>query len=78
MEPNNLFRSKRRKSLICAVPESRAVPPFVTGEQWMYTGRVDPSREPLLDFDREAARAGVGFNGFHPFPDRAGKGPSHR
>jgi hypothetical protein len=78
MEPYNLFRSKQPESLICAVPESRAVPPFVTGERWTYAGRLDTSRAPPLGFDREAAWAGVRFNGFYLFPDFAGKGPSRR
>jgi hypothetical protein len=51
---------------VCAVPEERSVPRFVAGPHWQFSGRVDET-EPPLGFDRQAAMAGVRFNGFYLF-----------
>lgn len=60
----NLFR--RRPDLICAVHESRAVPPFISAEGWAWCGRVVPGSTPP-GFDAGAAAVGVRFTGFHLF-----------
>jgi len=62
----NLFRSTQQDGLVCAVPEERSVPAFVTGPQWQFGGRLDQN-QPLLGFDRQAARTGVRFNGYYLF-----------
>lgn len=63
----NLFRSNQADGLLCAVPEERSVPPFVTGPRWTFYGRVGDGREPPLGFDGKAAETGVRFNGFYLF-----------
>ncbi|PVE23952.1 hypothetical protein DC522_13365 [Microvirga sp. KLBC 81] len=62
----NLFRSTKQDGLVCAVPEERSVPAFVTGPQWQFGGRLDKDDAPL-GFDRQAAMTGVRFNGFYLF-----------
>lgn len=63
----NLFRSTRSDGLLCAVPEERSVPPFVTSPHWEFNGRVDGVAKAPLGFDDKAAAAGVRFNGFYLF-----------
>ena len=36
----NLFRRKDEPELFCAVPEDRAVPPFIAGESWEFGGKI--------------------------------------
>lgn len=67
MQPFNLFRSRGRNGLFCAVPEERSVPAFVTGQQWTFSGRLDEAADVPLGFDPKAAAAGVRFNGFYLF-----------
>ncbi|MEZ0167263.1 hypothetical protein [Microvirga sp. TS319] len=62
----NLFRSTQQDGLVCAVPEERSVPAFVTGPQWQFGGRLDMGELPL-GFDRQAAMTGVRFNGYYLF-----------
>ncbi|HEY8384002.1 MAG TPA: hypothetical protein VIL09_17825 [Microvirga sp.] len=73
MQPFNLFRTKGRDALFCAVPEARSVPPFLTGQQWVYTGRLSDPREAPIGFDDRAAATGVRFNGFYLFSDFRGE-----
>jgi hypothetical protein len=68
----NLFRHKGRENLVCAVPEERHVPAFLTGEIWSYSGRIGGRDHLPLGFDAKAAAAGVRFNGFYLFADFAG------
>jgi hypothetical protein len=69
MHAYNLFRSKGRDALFCAVPEACSVPPFVTGRRWEFRGRIDSERKGLIGFDRKAAASATRFNGFYLFPD---------
>jgi hypothetical protein len=69
MQPYNLFRSNGRDGLLCAVPEERSVPSFLTAPRWAFSGRLDGRQTTLLGFDPKAAAAGVRFNGFHLFAD---------
>ena len=69
MQPYNLFRSKGRDGLLCAVPEARSVPGFLTAPKWEFSGKLDPRQRAPLGFDAKAADAGVRFNGFHLFAD---------
>ncbi len=62
----NLFRNTQQDGLVCAVPEERSVPAFVTGPQWQFGGRLQQG-EPLLGFDNQAAKTGVRFNGYYLF-----------
>ena len=62
----NLFRSTQPDGLVCAVPEERTVPPFVTGPHWQFGGRISDKETPL-GFDKKAAKTGVRFNGFYLF-----------
>ncbi|NIX77871.1 hypothetical protein [Microvirga terricola] len=73
----NLFRSNRADGLLCAVPEERSVPPFVTGPRWTFDGRVDGDRSAPLGFDGKAAEAGVRFNGFYLFAGFRKRTPDH-
>jgi hypothetical protein len=69
MQAYNVFRSNRRDGLLCAVPEARSVPAFLTGPRWVFSGKIDREQPTPLGFDARAAAAGVRFNGFHLFAD---------
>jgi hypothetical protein len=67
MRTYNLFRRKRRAELVCAVPEDRPVPVFITGALWEFGGKLENAdREPFA-FNHEAAEASVRVNGFYLF-----------
>jgi len=65
MQTYNLFRSKS-DGVYCAVPEDHAVPRFLSGHQWEFSGKAD-QRESPIGFSTAAAEAGVRFNGFYLF-----------
>ncbi len=67
MRTYNLFRRADRDELICAVPEDRPVPSFITGPPWDFVGRVNESVIGSLSFNHEAAEASVQWNGFYLF-----------
>jgi hypothetical protein len=67
MRTYNLFRRVDRDELICAVPEDRPVPSFITGPPWEFVGRVNESVIGPLSFNHEAAEASVQWNGFYLF-----------
>ncbi|KAA2238159.1 adenylosuccinate synthetase [Salinarimonas soli] len=62
-EAYNLFRRRSEPDLVCAVPEDRTVPEFVTASDWEFGGKTTGA--PMGDFDLQAARASVRFNGFY-------------
>jgi len=66
MQAYNLFRSKS-DGLYCAVPEDRAVPGFLTGDLWEFTGKTDHPMSAPMGFNGSAAITGVRFNGFYLF-----------
>jgi hypothetical protein len=59
MQAYNVFRSNRRDGLLCAVPEARSVPAFLTGPRWVFSGKIDREQPTPLGFDARAAAAGV-------------------
>jgi hypothetical protein len=67
MRTYNLFCRADRDELICAVPEDRPVPSFITGPPWDFVGRVNGSVIGSLSFNHEAAEASVQWNGFYLF-----------
>jgi hypothetical protein len=75
MNAYNLFRSKGPNALVCAVPEERIVPGFVTARSWEFGGRLDGRRETPLGFDVRAAAAAIRYNGFYLYAD-FGRGPT--
>jgi hypothetical protein len=66
MQAFNLFRSKT-EGVYCAVPEDCAVPGFLTGEHWEFSGKADPQGGAPKGFNTMAAVAGIRFNGFYLF-----------
>jgi hypothetical protein len=66
MQAYNLFRSKT-DGLYCAVPEDRAVPGFLTGDHWEFSGKANQTAGTPRGFVAAAAVAGVRFNGFYLF-----------
>jgi hypothetical protein len=66
MQTYNLFRSKS-EGLYCAVPEDCAVPAFLSGDLWEFSGKADQQRKAPVGFNRSAAATGVRFNGFYLF-----------
>jgi hypothetical protein len=87
----NLFRRKGRSELVCAVPEDRPVPAFITGTLWTFGGTLEHPERHRLAFNSEAADASVRVNGFYLFqltgplaasfpsrPSRAGCGAPRR
>jgi hypothetical protein len=65
MRAYNLFRRKGSNALVCAVPEERSVPGFLTARRWKFDGH----RQLPHGFDADAAAAAVRFNGFYLFAD---------
>ena len=62
----NLFRHADRSELICAVPEVRPVPAFITGPPWSFVGRVR-DYPGSSGFDHQAAAVSAHYNGFYLF-----------
>ncbi len=67
MRDYNLFCRADRDELVCAVPEDRPVPSFITGPKWDFVGRVKENVIGSLSFNHEAAEASVHWNGFYLF-----------
>ena len=67
MQSYNVFCLKSVSGLCCAVPESRAVPSFLSGRNWSFSGRLSDEAEAPTDFDERAATTAVRFNGFYLF-----------
>jgi hypothetical protein len=65
MQTYNLFRDS--EGLYCAVPEDCAVPGFLSGDRWTFSGKADHERLAPMGFNGAAAAAGVRFNGFYLF-----------
>ncbi|QRM35930.1 hypothetical protein [Microvirga sp. VF16] len=63
----NLFRHADRTELICAVPEVRPVPAFITGPPWSFVGRVRDYASGSSGFDHQSAEVSVHYNGFYLF-----------
>jgi len=63
----NLFRHADRAELLCAVPEARPVPAFITGPPWSFVGCVRDWANGSSGFDHRAAEESVHFNGFYLF-----------
>lgn len=80
-EAYNLFRRRSEPEMLCAVPEDRAVPAFLSGDDWEFRGKSaeGPVETPLGAFDLHAARASVRFNGFYLYHayGRRGARPLH-
>src|SRR3954465_2069323 len=63
----NLFRRKCEPDLLCAVPEDRPVPRFLSATLWEFAGKgAEPAAGPLGS-DQRAAGVGVRLNGFYLF-----------
>ncbi|MBM6581693.1 hypothetical protein ILT44_15960 [Microvirga sp. BT689] len=67
MRNYNLFCRADRDELVCAVPEDRAVPSFITGPTSDFVGQVKENVIGSLSFNHEAAEASVRWNGFYLF-----------
>jgi hypothetical protein len=63
----NLFRHADRAELICAVPEVRPVPAFITGPPWSFVGHVGDHAGGSSGFDHQSAEVSVHYNGFYLF-----------
>jgi hypothetical protein len=63
----NLFRNRELPDIICAVPEDRPVPGFISPEQWIFEQPLRPAESPPPGFQERAATSAVRFNGFYLF-----------
>ena len=63
----NLFRNQARPEILCAVPQDRCVPAFITAHDWEFRGTLSPPADAPPGFNAKAARSGVRFNGFYLF-----------
>ncbi len=62
----NLFQRENKPDLYCAVPEDRAVPAFLRGNDWAFVGRITEGAA-LPGFWEDCARSSVRLNGFYLF-----------
>jgi len=67
MRTYNVFRRKGRAELVCAIPEDRMVPDFITGASWEFGGKLENADRHPFAFNHEAADASVRVNGFYLF-----------
>jgi hypothetical protein len=67
MHAYNLFHRKGGPDVFCAVPEDCAVPSFLNGTFWEFSGKIDGSSGPPTGFDRRTAATAVRFNGCYFF-----------
>ena len=67
MQNYNVFCFRSVEGLCCAVPESRAVPPFLGSGLWAFGGKLAAAGDAPADFDDRAAETAVRFNGFYLF-----------
>ncbi|WP_063776609.1 hypothetical protein [Microvirga massiliensis] len=67
MRAYNLFRRRGHADLVCAVPEDRPVPAFITAALWVYGGKLENADIDPLAFNYEAADVSVHFMGFYLF-----------
>jgi hypothetical protein len=67
MRSYNLFCLKSVTGLCCAVPDNCAVPAFVDGGRWTYSGKLEDGQAAPVEFDGRAAETGVRFNGYYLF-----------
>ena len=63
----SLFCRKGCAELLCAVPEDRPVPAFITGASWAFGGKLENVDRDPFAFNDEAAEASVRVNGFYLF-----------
>ena len=59
MRTYNLFRRKGHAELVCAVPEDRPVPAFITGSLWQFGGKLENADRDPFAFNHAAANASV-------------------
>jgi hypothetical protein len=86
MKTYNLFCRRGRAELVCAVPEDRPVPAFITALNWEFGGKLENADRDPHAFNHEAAGASVRVNGFYlfqmtkplnvSFPDQQAQGGS--
>jgi hypothetical protein len=77
----NLFRNKARPEIMCAVPEDRCVPGFITDHDWEYNRKLNAPSDLPPGFNERGARSGVRYNGFYLFQltdGEAGPGAEQR
>lgn len=67
MRSYNLFCLKSVRGLCCAVPETSAVPAFLSADRWTFDGKLDDGSRVPSGFDDRAALTGVRFNGYYLF-----------
>ena len=63
----NLFRNRLRPELLCAVPEHRPAPNFLSRKDWTFERPLHASEPAPVGFQDRAATVGVRFNGFYLF-----------
>lgn len=63
----NLFRRVDAPELRCAVPQDRAVPPFIKGEDWEFAGTLGAEETVPRGFDPGQAGTFARWNGFYLF-----------
>lgn len=61
----NLFRRSAEPDVLCAVPEDKPVPPFVTAPAWEYGGHMNRDDAAPAIFRSRAVATAIRFNGFY-------------
>ena len=69
MRAYNLFRHRDKQHLLCAVPEDRDVPRFISERAWSFDRKLAEAAPAPVGFDVLAAHHGVRLNGFCLFQD---------
>jgi hypothetical protein len=61
----NLFRHGTDPAIMCAVPNDKPVPAFITGPAWCFERTIPVDQEPADSFRPKLATTAVRFNGFY-------------
>jgi len=63
----NLFRHRRDPAILCAVPNDKPVPAFISGGAWLFERVIQAGGEPVDSFEPALAEIAGNMNGFYLF-----------
>jgi hypothetical protein len=63
----NLFRHRRDPAILCAVPNDKPVPAFISRSAWSFERVIRAGGEPVDSFEPALAEIAGNLNGFYLF-----------